>query len=393
MTDEEKTNGDKQSPKRGRRRQRAHGTGSIFRRPERKGKQWIAQIILDNGKTRQHYFNTQEEAATALNEMLYEQRRGKLVTGPRQTVEQYLEYWLEIHRAALKISTYAVYRRHLTNHLLPGLGHYQLQSLTIDQVQAFYAKKQQEGLSPGTLRLLHAILLTAFKDAMKWRKLSFNVCENVTLPRMSKRDVNPLDQEEAKRLLTVAKGGSLECLLTLALVTGMRLGELLALRWSDINFDGELLQVCHTVDFIQGYGFVETEPKTESSKRILALPQVALNALKQQRATQLEARLKVGSAWQDQGLVFTNEHGSYLGRSWVHLTFKKLLKQANLPTMRFHDLRHSAATILLSKGVNAKVVQEILGHANISMTLGIYAHVLPAMQRDAMGGMDDVFGG
>ena len=325
--------------------------------------------------------------------MLYEQKRGMLATGPKQTVKDYMEYWLEIHRASLKLSTYVLYRRHLNNHILPGLGQYQLQSLKVDQLQAFYSKKQQERLSPKTLRLLHTILSTAFKDAVRWKRLSVNVCEHVKLPRVSRRDIKPLDQDQARCLLAVAKGGPLESLLTLALVTGMRLGEILALHWSDISSEEKTLQVLHTVDYIQGYGYVESEPKTENSRRTLALPQIALDTLKQHRTAQLAIRLQAGTAWQEQGLVFTNEHGGYLGRTRVHVLFRKLLKQASLPPMRFHDLRHSAATILLSMGVNAKVVQEILGHANISTTLGIYGHVLPSMQRDAMDGMDDLFRG
>src|SRR6266567_285332 len=239
MTDEEKSSEERQPKKRGKRKgkPRRHGSGSVYRRPERKGKQWVAQVVLENGKTRQRYFNTEKEADEARNEMLYQQRQGKLATGPRQTVKQYMEYWLEIHRSSLKLSTYALYRRHLDNHILPGLGHYQLQSLTVDQVQAFYAKKLQERLSARTLRTLHAILSTALRDAVKWKRLSVNVCEYVTLPRISKYEVKPLDQAQAKRLLEAAKGGPLECLLTLALVTGMRLGEMLALRWSDINFE------------------------------------------------------------------------------------------------------------------------------------------------------------
>ena len=385
MTEEER-----QSKKR-KGKPRRRGSGSIFRRPERKGKQWVAQILLENGRTRQRYFNTEKEADDALNEMLYEQKRGVLASGPKQTVKDYMEYWLEIHRASLKLSTYALYRRHLNNHILPGLGQYQLQSLKVDQLQAFYSKKQQERLSPKTLRLLHTILSTAFKDAVRWKRLSVNVCEHVKLPRVSRRDIKPLDQDQARRLLAVAKGGPLESLLTLALVTGMRLGEILALHWNDISSEEKTLQVLHTVDYIQGYGFVESEPKTENSRRTLAIPQIALDTLKQHRTAQLAIRLQAGTAWQEQGLVFTNEHGGYLGRTRVHAIFRKLLKQAGLPPMRFHDLRHSAATILLSMGVNAKVVQEILGHANISTTLGIYGHVLPSMQRDAMDGMDDLF--
>jgi len=395
MTDEEKQPQEEKQPKERTRKRprRSYGTGSVFERKGRKGKPFVAQIILENGETRQTYYKTRKEAEDALNEMLYQQRHGTLTTGPKQTVAQYLEYWLEIHRTTLKLSTYALYRRQLDNHILPELGHYQLQGLRADQVQAFYAKKQKEGISARTLRNFHAILSAAFKDAVRWRRLSYNVCDAVKLPRLNQRERKPLDQEQAKRLLSVAKGSPLECLFTLALVTGMRIGELLALHWSDINFEEKTLQVQHTVSLIQKLGYVETEPKTESSKRIIALPQIAIDALKQHHTVQLEARLKAGSQWKEQGLVFTNLLGGYLGHTKVRYFFNKLLNQAGLPHMRFHDLRHSAATILLSMGVNIKVVQEILGHANISMTLDIYGHVLPSMQRNAMDGMDDLFGG
>ncbi len=369
-------------------RRRGHGEGSIF---QRKDGRWVAQITLENGEIKQYYRKSQQDALKVLRKAQLEQEQGRLATGPRQTVRQYLEYWLEIHQATLKLSTCALYRRHLDNHILPGLGHYQLQSLTADQVQAFYAKKQKEGLSASTLRLLHAILYTAFKDAVQWKRLSHNVCDAVKLPRLNQHEVRPLDQEQARRLLAVAKGTPLECLLTLALVTGMRLGEILALRWIDISFEEKTLQVRHTVDFIQGRGYVETEPKTARSRRTLALPQIAMDALKQHRTAQLETRLQVGARWKEQGLVFPNGCGWYLGRTRIHQIFKKLLLEAGLPPMRFHDLRHSAATILLSMGVNAKVVQEILGHSNISMTLGVYGHVLPSMQRDAMDDMDRLF--
>jgi|SRR5215469_3456937 len=186
MTDEEKHTEEKKQPKERTRKRprRSYGTGSVFERKGRKGKPWVAQIILENGETSTTYYKTRKEAEDALNELLIEQRHGTLATGPKQTVEQYLEYWLEIHRETLKLSSYMVYRRHLDNHILPELGHYQLQNLKADQVQAFYAKKQKEGISAKTLRLFHAILGAAFKDAVRWRRLVYNVCDAVKLPRL-----------------------------------------------------------------------------------------------------------------------------------------------------------------------------------------------------------------
>jgi integrase len=210
---------------------------------------------------------------------------------------------------------------------------------------------------------------------------------------LSQREVRPLDQEQAQRLLQAAQGNRLACLVTVALTTGMRLGELLALRWDDVDLEKQVLQVRSTVDYVPGRGRVESEPKTEAGKRRIVLPQMTVEALKQQRAHQLEARLGAGTTWQERGLVFANRNGGYFSRARLYANFKKLLKEAGLPDMHFHDLRHSAATILLSMGAPAKVVQEILGHANFGTTMNIYGHVLPSMQRDAIAELDDFFRG
>ena len=330
--------------------------------------------------------------ADKLNTALQEQKQGILAAGPQQTVAHYLNYWLEeVHKVTLKVSTYALYRRHLDNHILPSPGHIQLRKLTADQVQAFCSQMSKNGLKSGTVRPVHTILDAALQDAVRWKRLTINVCETVKLPRHTQREVQPLDQEQARRLLDAARGSRLDCILIVALTTGMRLGEILALRWSDIDLEVRVLQVRHTVDYIKGHGWVETEPKTEHGRRSLLLPQVTVDALKAHRTSQLEVRLKAGTRWKEQGLVFPNRDGGYFRRPRLYAIFKQLLQEAHLPDMHFHDLRHSAATILLSMGVPAKVVQEILGHGNISTTMNIYGHVFPSMHRDAMDEMDDFF--
>lgn len=172
----------------------------------------------------------------------------------------------------------------------------------------------------------------------------------------------------------------------------MRLGEILALRWEDIDLEGRVLQVRRTVDYIKGQGWVEGEPKTESGRRKIRLTQIAVDALRAHRLSQLEARLKAGEAWKEQGLVFPNRNGGYFRRPRLYAIFKRLLQEAGLPDMHFHDLRHNVATILLSMGVQMKTVQEILGHGSIVTTMNIYGHVLPSTHQDAMEDMDDFFG-
>jgi integrase len=183
-------------------------------------------------------------------------------------------------------------------------------------------------------------------------------------------------------------------LLTLAIVTGMRQGELLALRWNDIDVPKATVRVIRSLSYRNpdgtGYEHKEEEPKTKSSKRTIPLPDFALEALQKHRVQQLEMRLKAPE-WEDKGLVFPNDKGGYLWVDPLRKQLKKLLREAGLPAIRFHDLRHSAATILLAMGVNAKVIQERLGHSHISITLGVYGHVTESMQREAITKLDDQF--
>ncbi|HEY1349945.1 MAG TPA: site-specific integrase [Ktedonobacteraceae bacterium] len=182
---------------------------------------------------------------------------------------------------------------------------------------------------------------------------------------------------------------SLEALFVLAITTGMRRGEILALKWQDITFSQNTLQVRRIFTRRPGNRYIEAEPKTEKSRRSILLAPIVVTLLKQHRTRQLETKLQAGTQWQDQGLVFCIAFGTPLNPSKVVDRFKTLLKRGGLPPIRFHDLRHSAATILLSLGVHPKVVQELLGHNQISMTMDIYSHVLPGMQRDAMAKLND----
>jgi integrase len=284
-----------------------------------------------------------------------------------------------------------MYRRLLKNHILPALGHLPLSRLTPQHVQAFYADKLKAGLSPRTVQIMHALLHKALENAVRWRLVPRNICEDVSSPRATRYEMQSLTMDQAQRLMEAARGHRFEVLLLLALVTGMRRGELLSLRWKDIQLEEKCLHVRHTVARIAGHGYVENEPKTAQSRRKITLPDFVVEALRQHRTRQLEARLKAGTAWEDHDLVFCNTHGGFLNTDYLRRRFLRLLKDAGLPQMRFHDLRHSAATILLSMRVPPNVVKEILGHSDIGITLGIYGHVLPGMHEEAMDKWSDLF--
>jgi integrase len=373
-----------------RRKLRGHGEGSIFYREDRH--QWVAQITLENGKTRQRYRKTRAEAAKALQEMLHDQQQGTLVTEKDQTVKQYLEHWIEhVHKKTIRQSSYTVYRGLINNHIIPELGHLKLQRLTIQQVEAFYTRKQDGGLSARTIRQMHGILHRSLAHAVRTNLVNRNVCDTVTLPRLKRHEIQALTVEQSQKFLAAAQGHRLEALFTTAIVTGMREGELLALRWSDINFEHTYLQVCRTVRHITGQGFKENEPKTATSRRKVVLSPFLVEVLKTHRVRQLEARLQRGSAWEEHDLVFCNTYGRYIDNPSLLYTFRNLLREASLPSMRFHDLRHSAASLLLAMGVHAKVVQELLGHSTIVTTLNIYSHVLPSLQQDALDKLSHLF--
>jgi integrase len=312
------------------------------------------------------------------------------MTGPQQTVEQFLKHWLEdVHKPSIRVRTYVRYEGMLRLHFYPVLGHVRLQKLSPQQIQALYAQKLKEGLTATSVNVLHAILHKAFDHAVRLNLLPRNLCDVVSPPRAEEHEIHPLALEQAQQLLTAAKGHHLEALFVLALVTGMRRGELLALKWRDVNFAESTLQVRRAFIEVSGKGIIETEPKTAKGRRSIQLPPLAIDALKSHRTKQLEVRLQA-ETWEDQDLIFCTSRGTPFIATYIHGTFKALLKKANLPDIRFHDLRHSAATLLLSMGTHPKVVQELLGHSQISMTMDIYSHVMPTMQKDAMTRLNEV---
>ena len=370
---------------------RGNGEGSVYKR--KSDGLWVGSLSLPDGTRKVFYGKKQSEVIAKRDEAANALRRGMLPVGTNVTVQEYLENWLEnIHKPTIRLSSYLNYRKLLKNYLVPELGKIKLQKLTPQQISAFYSKKINDGLSPKTVHDIHGVLHKAIDSAVKWEMLPRNVCDAVTPPRIPHKEKNVLTRQQARTLLDQVKAHRLEALLVLAVITGMREGEILALRWQDIDFEDNSLQVQRAVSYLKGYGYVESEPKTAKSRRMIKLPVFVVNVLRQHQIQQEEQRKEVGKAWIEKELVFTNAQGYFYSSSTLRKVFRRFLVSIDLPNMRFHDLRHSAATILLAMKVHPKVVQEILGHSQITVTMDLYSHALPSMQDEVTKQWDSEFG-
>ncbi len=368
---------------------RGHGEGSIY---QRKDGRWAAAITLDNHKRKTFYGDTRREVQEKLKTALHEQQQGMLAAGPQQTLGAYLEKWLEqVVKLTLEPNTYQQYRSIVRCHLVPAFGQIKLRKLTTEMVQVLYAQKQGEGKSARTIALIHSVLNGALENAVVWDLVSRNVAKLAKYPHLERYEAQTLTMEQALKLLEVARGSRIDALLLFALTTGMRRGEILSLRWEDIDFKRGVVFVHRNVSRITGRGFVEGEPKTKAGRRRILLPDVTREALKSHRVAQEQARIKAGEKWIERGIVFANTIGGFLSSNILRQLFRDLLKDAGLPHMRFHDLRHSAATLLLGARVQLKVVSERLGHASIATTADIYSHVLPEMQQEVVEKIDGLF--
>ena len=372
---------------------RGKGEGSIRLRADGRWEATLTLAPVGGRRRRKSYFGkTRADAARKLTTALKSHADNLPLPSERLTVKAYLQQWLEAKRPSLRPESFRRYREMCQLHIIPEIGRKPLVRLTPGDVQALYARIREKGLSGTSLSLLHGVLHKALDDAAKWNLVARNISDLVDAPKRSTPEMRTLTPEEAARLLDAASGDPLEAFYVLGVTCGLRLGELQALRWQGIDLARGRLLVTATLQGVENGKPILAEPKTVKSKREVYLSEMAVRALKAHRARQLEQRLIVGGLWQDHGLVFTNAFGMPLdGNNMRRRSFARLLERADLPPMRFHSLRHAAATILMAEGVNVKVISEMLGHADITTTLRIYSHVLPSMQEQAASTWDRLF--
>lgn len=375
-------------------KRRGHGEGSIFRA---KDGRWVGELFLGRDtagkkKVKRIYGRTRAEVAASLTKALRDRQQGLLPDPSRQTVAQFLDAWLDdVVEVSARPNTLTSYRGAL-KHVSAAIGNIQLQKLTPQHIQRLLRERQAAGMAR-TAALILAVLRKACSQAVKWGLLARNPCDGVERPKIVRKEFRALNPEEAQRLIRASEGERLGALFVLAVTCGLRLGELLGLRWRDVDLDAGTLTVRQQLQWVATDGKRRepdfSEPKSKKSRRTIALPTAALGALKSHRARQAEERLRLGEAWQDYDLVFTTEVGTPLSPSNVrNRAFLPLLQRAGLPRVRIHDLRHSAASLLIGAGESLKTVQEMLGHSSISLTADVYGHIGLAQQKAAAARMD-----
>jgi integrase len=392
---------------------RGNNEGSIY---QRKDGRWVS-VLHDGyreGKRRRKsiYGKTRQEVQNQLTRALRGQQLGLPVESGRLTVGDWLKRWLETQKPpATKPKTYTAYEGQVRLHLIPAFGKKPLVKLQPQDVREFMQGKAEAGLRPKSIRHFRATLRVALNVAMRDGLVARNAASLVKPPPLEKSAVQVFTKEEAFRFLNLVKGHRLEAVFTVALSLGLREGEILGLRWQDVDMDAGKLHVRFSLQRVKRPGATKGKlellsPKTDHSRRVIMLPQVAVSALHAHRLRQEEERSLCGSRWHETGMVFTTTIGTMLDQRNLLRSFYAIMntrdsedpepdpkkKRRLLPRLRFHDLRHSAATLLLVQGVHPRSIMELLGHSSITTTMNTYGHVLEEMKRETARQTDAVFG-
>src|SRR5215208_1355742 len=369
---------------------RANGEGSITY--HKKWELYMARytMVTPTGPKRKTiYGKVREEVAAKLADALSDRNKGLVFDADNLTVGEYLDRWLrDSVQGSVRASTYKSYGQQVRRYLIPSLGQIKLRKLSPMHVQGMYRQMQDRGLSARTVEYTHAVLHRALKQARRWGIVARNVTEDVDPPQVKREEIQPLNCDQTRALLKAAEGNRLEAMYIMAVHTGMRPGELLALRWDDVDLDSGTLQLNRALSDGEF-----NAPKTSRSRRRIKLTTGSVKALRAHRKRHLVERMEKAGIWNVYVLVFPSTVGTPLSHRNVVRSFKALLKRAGLPLgTRLYDLRHTCATLLLNSNVHPKYVQELLGHASIALTLDTYSHVLKGMDGGIGSAMDAAVG-
>jgi integrase len=364
------------------RKRRGRGEGGIRFREDKQ--LWVAEARTGTGKRRTVYGKTKQEVQEKLRRLHNDAAAGIGADAATMTVGQWLTRWLEMVKPTIEPGTYDPYERHVRLHLVPHVGGIKLTAFRKNHIHGLYAALATLGMSAAMRNKVAATLTAALNTAVRNDVIPANPAAGVRKPKAQKNEMQPLDPDQVTAFLDAARADRLFALYLVALDTGARPGELLALTWPDVDLDAGHLTITKSLEFLRGALRVK-DTKTPRSRRRVDLSAAAVAALGEHRRAMLaEGHIA--------GPVFCNTEGGYLRPPHlITRSFKPILKRAGLPDVRLYDLRHTCATLLLLADVPAKIVSERLGHTSITLTLDTYSHVLPTMQKRAAGVMDQIF--
>ncbi|MGI8827865.1 MAG: tyrosine-type recombinase/integrase [Chloroflexota bacterium] len=369
-------------------RRRGHNEGTLGQLSDGR---WQGRISLPNGKRKAVYGKTKVETRKKMEELKYQLREGELVGKPSQKTSGYLSAWLQDHvQPSKRPKTYDSYALNVRR-ALPYIGHLRLDAVRADHLQHCYADLRSQGLSACSVGQLHRVLRAAFRQPMRSELLLQTPTAAVTPPRSDRRQMRPLTPEEVRVFFDATAKDLFHPLWVLLVTTGLRIGEAAALTWGDVDLAAGTLAVRRAAQRQSGRGMVFVEPKTSGSRRTVHLAQGTLDTLSKHRENQREEANLRGHVWSLADLLFPAPTGGPVDPRYVLEALHRALQAARLPVIRVHDLRHTAATYLLSQGTHPKVVQDLLGHSSITLTLDIYSQVVPALHKEAAVRMDALF--
>jgi integrase len=360
--------------------------GTIYRR---ENGAWRAQITI-NGRNVSHTAKTRAECMTWIQKTRAQPDQAIEPPESFETIGEYLESWLESVKTTLRPKTAIQYEQIIQHHIIPFIGKMRLKDLRPILVDQFYGKLLKDGIGVRTIRLTHSVLHVAFERAVKYELIFRNPAHGAQVPKKNTAEMSVLDESQVSTFLTAAQGSRYQVLFHLAIVTGMRQAELFGLKWADISWTKGQLYVRRQAQRIPGQGCVLSEPKTKAGRRTIKLGEGTLNLLRQQSEKVAQNKAVAGRRWIDYDLIFPCSIGTPLDQSNVLGEFYMVLENAGLPKIRFHDLRHTAASLMLNHGVPVIVVSKILGHSKPSVTVDIYGHLYNEMQDQAAQIMDDL---
>jgi integrase len=384
-------------------KRRGNNEGTICKRPDGT---WRAAATVGfdwaSGEAirKDFYGKTRAEVADKLAKALAEVRNGGFIEPAKTALGAWLDRWLaEYKKGEVRPGTYENYGILVKAHIKPVLGNIPLAKLQANTLQAFYNDKLtsgrvdgQDGLSTRMVRYLHVIIRQALQQAVKEGLLSRNVADAASPPTIKNKQMRPLSEAELITFLEAAKGDRLFAAYLLAATTGLRRGELLGLCWDCVDLERGIIAVRRQLLTLKAGLVLDDAVRTKAGRRSVALTDDAIRELKAHRQRQLQERLLLGAAYQNSGLVFCREDGEALDPREFTKRFQRWLEKSGLPRTRLHDLRHTHATLLLARGIPAKLVQERLGHSSITMTLDLYSHVTPEMAKLAAESMNGLLG-